>query len=329
MTRPLKPWQRREPVQVLTRHQKFMSQVLELMRSNGASQEAIRCMENEISKDPRQGQLTGNTYCMNYTEQGRLCHASIPLGQRFCTGCKTILGIVDVPPPVQCTDHENCQLPQGHLRNARSGPQREGNVSFGDDTLDPSNSYASPEGRMVKPNFTGLLSYTEISALLNQGVVRGSKPEHVNGSSLDIMLGDEILAEQPMDFSVHLKHREPLNMDRFSMRDLGCFPLKPGDFILAQSLETFHLPLDISCEFKLKSSLARIGVNQLTACWCDPGWHDSVMTLELQNVTRHHTIVLRAGDPVGQVVFFRHASVPPCQLSSAMLSAVGTTTTPR
>jgi len=43
---------------------------------------------------------------------------------------------------------------------------------------------------------------------------------------------------------------------------------------------------------------------------CDPGWNNSVMTLELQNVTQYHSILLRPGDPIGQVVFFRHSAVP-------------------
>jgi deoxycytidine triphosphate deaminase len=35
-----------------------------------------------------------------------------------------------------------------------------------------------------------------------------------------------------------------------------------------------------------------------------------VLTLELVNVSRHHSIIIRPGDPIGQMVFFRHAPVP-------------------
>ena len=71
------------------------------------------------------------------------------------------------------------------------------------------------------------------------------------------------------------------------------------------------MPMDISAEYKLKSSMARIGLEHLNAGWCDAGWHGSVLTLELVNVTRHHSIIIRPGDPIGQMVFFRHAPVPP------------------
>lgn len=35
------------------------------------------------------------------------------------------------------------------------------------------------------------------------------------------------------------------------------FLLMPGEFILAQSVEVFNLPDDLSAEYKLKSSMAR------------------------------------------------------------------------
>jgi deoxycytidine triphosphate deaminase len=84
----------------------------------------------------------------------------------------------------------------------------------------------------------------------------------------------------------------------------------PGAFILAHSREVFNLPSDISAEYKLKSSMARIGLNHLNAGWCDSFWSGSVLTLELHNTTQNHAIQLRMGDPIGQMVFFRHAPVP-------------------
>jgi deoxycytidine triphosphate deaminase len=56
--------------------------------------------------------------------------------------------------------------------------------------------------------------------------------------------------------------------------------------------------------------MARIGLEHLNAGWCDAGWHGSVLTLELLNVTRHHRIKLESGTRIGQIVFFRHLEVP-------------------
>jgi dCTP deaminase len=86
--------------------------------------------------------------------------------------------------------------------------------------------------------------------------------------------------------------------------------MQSNDFILAQSIEVFNLPEDISAQYRLKSSMARIGLEHLNAGHCDAGWNGSVLTLELKNVTRYHAIHLKAGDPIGQMVFWRHEPVP-------------------
>lgn len=153
-----------------------------------------------------------------------------------------------------------------------------------------------------------LLSYTEICTLIEQGVIEGATYESVNSSSLDIHLGKELLVE---DLSIStpilsLRSRKPLYALRYN------FPYKmtPGCFILAQSQEIFHLPNTISAEYKLKSSMARIGLEHLNAGWCDAGWNGSVLTLELKNMTRNHSILLQEGDAIGQIVFFLHTPVP-------------------
>jgi deoxycytidine triphosphate deaminase len=55
--------------------------------------------------------------------------------------------------------------------------------------------------------------------------------------------------------------------------------------------------------------MARIGLEHMNAGWCDAGWQGSVLTLEFKNMTRFHSIRIRPGDAIGQMVFFRHAPV--------------------
>lgn len=152
-----------------------------------------------------------------------------------------------------------------------------------------------------------LLSHNEIIQLCADGVVEGWKDTAVNSASLDIHLGDKIMVAIDSDHIVDYRKREALSMMTFAM-DEGGMLLRPNDFILAQSQEVFHLPMDISCEYKLKSSMARIGLEHMNAGWCDAGWHGSVLTLEFKNMS-HQTVRLRPGDPIGQMVFFRHAPV--------------------
>jgi dCTP deaminase len=89
----------------------------------------------------------------------------------------------------------------------------------------------------------------------------------------------------------------------------GPYILYPGEFILASTHELFNLPNYISASYALKSSMARIGLEHLNAGWCDAGWHGSVLTLELKNMTRSHEIVLHHLDLIGQMCFFRHKPV--------------------
>ena len=154
-----------------------------------------------------------------------------------------------------------------------------------------------------------LLSFNELLQLVEQGVITDVPYEHINAASIDVRLGSDILIERACNRSVSLRDRENLVMESFSLDGSG-YRLDPGEFLLAHTLEKFNLPNDICAEFKLKSSGARIGLNNVLATWCDAGWHGSALTLELQNVTRHHSIILRPGDRIGQMLFYRVTPVP-------------------
>jgi len=157
-----------------------------------------------------------------------------------------------------------------------------------------------------------LLSYNELCGLVQRGVITNVAPEQINAASIDITLGEKILFERAHNrpLAVSLKNRDALLFDEFAMQTSRGIGLTPGQFVLAHSQQVFNLPEDISCEYKLKSSMARMGLEHLNAGWCDAGWNGSVLTLELKNITQYHTILLEKGDRIGQMVFFRHARVP-------------------
>lgn len=164
-----------------------------------------------------------------------------------------------------------------------------------------------------------LLSYNDLVTLIDDGVVTHSDIKYVNGTSIDIQLGKTILIERtdPSLFQkdqalkrVVLRNRDQLHMIEWDLVREGPYILYPGEFILAHSKEMFNLPNNISAKYVLKSSMARIGLEHLNAGWADAGWHGSVLTLELKNMTRHHEIVLNVGDLIGQMIFFSHEEVP-------------------
>ncbi len=160
-----------------------------------------------------------------------------------------------------------------------------------------------------------LLSYNRLCELAGRGVVTNVKPEQINSSSIDLTLGNIILHEHahfqeytPMR-EVSLKDRDALRMEVHALSEKP-FYLLPGQFILAHTEQMFNLPNNISGEYKLKSSMARVGLEHLNAGWCDAGWNGSVLTLELKNMTKNHIIKLEAGVGIGQMVFFEHEAVP-------------------
>lgn len=154
-----------------------------------------------------------------------------------------------------------------------------------------------------------LLSYVKLVQLVDAGVIENVELDQINGTSIDITLAPRILVEVGGKVC-SLKNREPLNMVTVEMDPERGYILQPNEFILASSQQIFNLPMDISAEYKLKSSMARVGLEHMNAGWCDPGWHGSALTLELKNESRYHSIHLRPGDRIGQVVFYLCDPVP-------------------
>lgn len=158
-----------------------------------------------------------------------------------------------------------------------------------------------------------LLSYHELCELVERGVITNVTHDQINSASIDLTLGPNLLVERHHPDHhlriINLKERSPLFTAPYNLEN-GRYRMYPGEFLLAQSAQIFNLPDNISAEYKLKSSMARIGLEHLNAGWCDAGWNGSVLTLELKNMTNHHYIELDNGVGIGQVVFYRHTKVP-------------------
>ena len=156
-----------------------------------------------------------------------------------------------------------------------------------------------------------LLTHDELIVLVREGVIQNCDTSQVNAASIDITLGNSIWYEN-LDSNrdvVDLANKITPSMSYWDITD-NVFDIEPGGFVLASSREVFSLPNNIAAEYKLKSSLARSGLDHLNAGWADPGWHGSVLTLELNNVLQRHTLRLRPGMKIGQMVFFRGETVP-------------------
>lgn len=148
-----------------------------------------------------------------------------------------------------------------------------------------------------------ILCDTEIRALCSQGLVEPYDPRLVNPASLDVRLGYELMVEVadfptlcPVDITGHTQGNP--------------FRLRPSEFVLACTIETFNFPSDIAGQFALKSTRARQGIQHLMAGYCDPGWSGSKLTLELQSARRMHEVALWPEMLIGQIVFHRMSKEP-------------------
>lgn len=155
-----------------------------------------------------------------------------------------------------------------------------------------------------------LLSYTELCSLIEQGVIQNASYDAVNSASIDLHMGNTLLLERPPKEIKYLNKKSQMSSEELYLADGQSYVISPDEFILASTREIFNLPNWLSAEYKLKSSMARLGLDHLNAGWADAGWNGSVLTLELKNVTRFSPIAVTAGDRIGQMVFFKHEPVP-------------------
>lgn len=144
-----------------------------------------------------------------------------------------------------------------------------------------------------------ILTDRQIRALcLEQQMVTPFQEHLLNPASLDILLGDKLMVERPSS-------PELLELDISQTTEQEPYLLRPSNFVLAQSIETFNMPDDVCGQALLKSSRAREGIDHALALWLDPGWHGSVLTLELRNNRHIHPVRLWRGMKIAQVIFHK------------------------
>lgn len=163
-----------------------------------------------------------------------------------------------------------------------------------------------------------LMSFTQLVECVEKGVIQGVDHKDINGSSIDVYLANEIIIEKVPAGGLGVVDpslKTNFTQERVDLSERGEYLLMPGEFILGSTTQKFNLPLDVSGEFRLNSSGARSGLDNLFACHCDPGWTGSSLTLELKNELRFHAIRLTPGMRIGQVLFHKHTHEVPASRS--------------
>lgn len=144
-----------------------------------------------------------------------------------------------------------------------------------------------------------ILSDKTIRSLLQSGQLGISPLEdiQIQPASVDVRLGNTFSAIETGSNAI-------LKMDtEIEYRSItsDSFLLLPGQFVLASTMEYFHLPDNITAFVEGRSSIGRLGLFIQNAGWVDPGFEGEI-TLELFNASCC-AIELKAGRRVGQLVF--------------------------
>ena len=141
-----------------------------------------------------------------------------------------------------------------------------------------------------------LVKYVESGALAFDPVLA---VDAIEQASIDLRLGRQFTTFKKDDnkyvASIQLSDRSLYDRaDIWETREEDFFVLRPGQFVLAQTLERVKMPHDLVGFVEGRSSWARAGVSiHLTAPKIDPGFNAQI-TLEMSNVGPK-AVELRAG----------------------------------
>ncbi|MBP2132943.1 dCTP deaminase [Methanomicrobium sp. W14] len=133
----------------------------------------------------------------------------------------------------------------------------------------------------------------------------GIKPfdqKFIQPNSLDIRLGNHFVWYKESDDIIDPYDGGSI-CSNVSEKKAEFIDIKPGSFLLAETLEEITLPDNIVATIEGKSSIARLGITlHQTGGWIDAGFSGTI-TLEIANANQR-PVRLYAGMPVGQLVFY-------------------------
>jgi len=151
-----------------------------------------------------------------------------------------------------------------------------------------------------------ILHDTEIRRLCEHArMIVPFEPAQLNPASYDLLLGNEIMIETAVSNGPDL-----VRFDITEYTQEKPYWLKPGQWLLAETWETFNMPEDVAGLFFLKSSRAREGLEHSHAGFADPNWNGSKLTLEITNARQLRARPIWPGMKIGQMIFLLMTGKP-------------------
>ena len=139
---------------------------------------------------------------------------------------------------------------------------------------------------------------THIRKMLEDGLITNSDERFINPASINLRLGDSFI--RPLkDRCVELGSK--MEYEAVPTLDDGTVFIRPGEFMLATTMEYIEVPTISAAFVQGRSSIGRIGLTIQNAGFVDPGFRGHI-TLELKNDSPCY-IILKPGYPVAQLVF--------------------------
>ena len=141
-------------------------------------------------------------------------------------------------------------------------------------------------------------------------------PSLIQPNSLDVRLGNTECRYVAPGYNCVINPAD--DAPRSVSRQVDKIVIKPGEFILVETMEYIKLPSTIYGEIMGKSSTGRLGIDVENAGLVDSGF-EGTLTLELYNKTKNHTYALLPGFPIAQIVFYPcdEVETPYCSKTTA------------
>ena len=126
--------------------------------------------------------------------------------------------------------------------------------------------------------------------------------ENPEGAGFDLRIGEAFILEGGEAFLGEFDRHTPRAGSIAKYGKQKDIVLKPGDFILAQTLERVNLPNDVAAIFRPRSTLLRCGITLMTAT-ASPGYCGE-LTFGMKNIGKND-FRLEMGARIAHILFFR------------------------
>ncbi|HID10699.1 MAG TPA: dCTP deaminase [Candidatus Latescibacteria bacterium] len=154
------------------------------------------------------------------------------------------------------------------------------------------------ECRMIEPFEERLVRWVDEEMVISYGL---------SSFGYDIRIADEFKVFSPGKGKLTVVDPKNFDADAFTDFRGGMCIIPPNSFVLARSMEYFHMPQNVMGIVIGKSTYARCGII-VNITPLEPGWEGN-LTIEISNTTPLPAKIY-AGEGIAQVLFFQGDEVP-------------------